>query len=339
MRHFHGRFRLTLIHGVVLVALAEGCRGTPKETFSRPPRLDEVRSWAIQLQGIEKEGAVEAIERATVDMVVLEPMRSVRGRESFPMKSVVARARGSRKLCLAYLNVGQAEDYRTYWGAQWRAPTREKRGHPGFLLSVDPDQWAGNYPVAYWDIRWRAVLFGSADAMLDRILADGFDGAYLDWVLGYAEPSVAAAARRAGVEPARAMAELIRDLRVYARKKRPGFLIVAQNGADLGHRVPEYYGYIDAVAHEDLSFRGKATDDWDDPESADSPTDEAASRALAKQLGQFRLRGLPVFTLDYCIDPRNTAAATKRSRDAGFIPCISRTPLDRIPRAGDARAR
>jgi len=324
------------MHAGAVVALVAGCRSAPREVFERPPRLDEVRSWAIQLQGIEKDGAVEAIERAAVDLVVLEPMRSVRGRESFPMQSVVARARGSRKLCLAYLNVGQAEDYRTYWGEQWRAPTRETRGHPGFLISVDPDHWVGNYPVAYWDIRWRAVLFGSKDAMLDRILADGFDGAYLDWVLGYAEPSIAAAAEAAGVDPARAMAELIRDLRVYARRKRPGFLIVAQNGADLGQRVPEYYGYIDAVAHEDLSFRGKATDDWDDPESADVPTDAADSRALEKMLGQFRLRGLPVFTLDYCIDPRNAAAASKRSRDAGFIPCVSRTPLDRLPPTADS---
>ena len=102
-------------------------------------------------------------------------------------------------MCLAYLNVGQAEDYRSYWQSEWRAPADSARGTPDFMVSVDPDGWPGNYPVTYWDPRWKRVLFGHRAALLDQILEDGFDGVYLDWVLGYQEPAVADAARSVAV--------------------------------------------------------------------------------------------------------------------------------------------
>jgi len=39
--------------------------------------------------------------------------------------------------------------------------------------------------VRYWDPRWQAVIYGSASAHLDRILAAGFDGVYLDIIDAY----------------------------------------------------------------------------------------------------------------------------------------------------------
>ena len=53
-------------------------------------------------------------------------------------------------------------------------------------------------------------------------IRDGFDGVFLDWILGFAEPAVVAAARRAGVDPADAMVALVRELGLYARRRRPG---------------------------------------------------------------------------------------------------------------------
>ena len=146
-------------------------------------RLDAVTSWAIQLQGLERAGATDRLARAAVDMLVIDPTRTIRGLEAFPTRDLVARIR-TNKLCLAYINVGQAEDYRTYWRANFRAPSGNERGHPSYLVTVDPEGWKGNYPVAFWDTRWQAVLWGSPQALVDMAIADGFDGVYLDWVLG-----------------------------------------------------------------------------------------------------------------------------------------------------------
>ncbi len=301
--------------------------------------LADVRSWAYQLQGLEAPGAIDRLVRAPVDLFVLEPTTTVRGSEDFPIRGVVrrlhARARSSTTptLCLAYLNVGQAEDYRTYWQEAWR-PGKEHGDEQGFVLCEDPDGWEGNFPVAYWDPAWQRLLFGSSTALLDRVLAQGFDGVYLDWVLGFVDETVAAAARRADVDPARAMAELIRDLRAHARKTHPDFIVVAQNPGDLLDRVPEVAGWMDGIAQEGLLFRGAATSDWEAPEAVGKrrPDEgEGSSVSVARLLRRYHDAGLPVFTVDYARTSEDRAEAVALSRGFGFVPCVTRTPLDRIP--------
>lgn len=85
---------------------------------------------------------------------------------------------GGRRLLLAYLSIGQAESDRFYWQNSWFT------NPPVWLV----EQVAGdplNYHVRYWDPGWQAILFGSPNAYLDRILATEFDGAYLDHVDEY----------------------------------------------------------------------------------------------------------------------------------------------------------
>ncbi|MHC4547827.1 MAG: endo alpha-1,4 polygalactosaminidase [Planctomycetota bacterium] len=314
----------------LVVVLVVGC----VVTAPRRNPLRRVNGWVIQLQGLASPGAVERLERAKGELVVIDPARSVRGREAFPTRDVVARLQRRGKLCLAYLNVGQAEAYRTYWRSHWRAPTAERAGHPAYLLTVDPEGWPGDYPVAYWDYRWRAVLWGSPDAPLDRILADGFDGAYLDWILGFQDPTVAAAARRAGVDPARAMMELVRDLRAHARRRNPDFVLIAQNGASLVEAQPAFAAVIDAVSQEGLSFAGKADVTWDDAGAGDvaiPARGDWSTPALAASLRRCLEHDLPVFTLDYAASRKNAEQARRLSRDLGFVPFVSRTPLDRLP--------
>ena len=130
------------------------------------------------------------------------------------------------------------------------------------------------------------------------------------------------------------MATLVRDLRAYARAKNEHFIVVAQNGAWLPDRVPEYYGWIDGIAHESVSFGGQASTDWDDPENSDRPNEadgRLSTESLIRRLERFRARGLLVLTLDYAREPANVERARDRSRAAGFASFVSRTPLDRLP--------
>ena len=315
----------------LLLALLAGCAATAPLERDNP--LQGVTAWAIQLQGLDRDGAVERLERTDVGLVVIDPTRTVRGQESFPTRDVVARL-GRKKLCLAYLNVGQAEAYRSYWRSHWRAPTAERPGKPSYLVTVDPEGWEGNYPVAYWDLRWNGVLWGSPDAPLDQALTDGFDGVFLDWISGFSEPAVVEAARRAGVNPADAMVALVRELRLYARKRRPGFLLLALNGASLMEQRPEFAAIVDGIAQENLSFRGRAGVKWEDADAGDHAipaSGDWSTAALARSLQACRDRGLPVFTLDYAADPGNARRARAVSVGFGCVPFVSRTPLDRLP--------
>ena len=86
------------------------------------------------------------------------------------------KANGGTRLVLCYLSIGEAEDYRSYWEPSWTA------NPPEWLLDENPD-WEGNYPVQFWHSEWRTIVF----AMLDTVLAAGFNGVYLDRVDVYEE--------------------------------------------------------------------------------------------------------------------------------------------------------
>ncbi len=80
---------------------------------------------------------------------------------------------GGQRLIIAYMSIGEAEDYRYYWNAEWNAEP------PAWLKDENPD-WEGNYKVAYWDPGWQSIIYGSSGAYLDKIIEKGFDGVYLD---------------------------------------------------------------------------------------------------------------------------------------------------------------
>ncbi|MGL6162575.1 endo alpha-1,4 polygalactosaminidase [Microbulbifer sp.] len=80
---------------------------------------------------------------------------------------------GGKRLLIAYMSIGQAEDYRYYWQSHW--PSNQ----PVWLEKEDPD-WDGNYYVEYWDQDWQELIYGEDNAYLDRIIEAGFDGVYLD---------------------------------------------------------------------------------------------------------------------------------------------------------------
>lgn len=334
---------LMLASALVVASCAATPERVPQDPMSRSV-LHDVQSWASQLQDLDRPGALDALTRAPVDMIVVEPGDSVRDSRSPRAAEIAARLQNSpggtraRKVCVAYLNIGQAEDYRDYWQDGWTAPTKARAGSPDFLLGLDPDGWEGNYPCRFWDPRWKAVLFGSPSSLLDRILDAGFDGAYLDWILGYSDDAVVKAAAREGIDPAHAMIELLRELRIYARARRPRFVLIAQNGVELA-RHPGFLEAIDALAHEDLSFRGDAGVSWHKHSSGgiDARAERLAGAPagrpdpLLTQLRALRARGLKIFTIDYACARHDIALASKRSRAAGFVPTVSRTPLDRVP--------
>ena len=85
------------------------------------------------------------------------------------------KANGGKRLVICYMSIGEAEDYRYYWQSEW------KRDKPAWLARENPE-WRGNYKVRYWDPAWQEIICGAGDSYLNRILAAGFDGVYLDVV-------------------------------------------------------------------------------------------------------------------------------------------------------------
>lgn len=80
---------------------------------------------------------------------------------------------GGRRQVVAYMSIGEAEDYRYYWQSSW---TTSK---PSWMDAENPD-WPGNYKVKYWDTDWQDIIYKSDGAYLNKIISAGFDGVYLD---------------------------------------------------------------------------------------------------------------------------------------------------------------
>lgn len=87
--------------------------------------------------------------------------------------SLKVKANGGGRLVIAYMSIGEAEDYRYYWQSEWDTDP------PDWLTEENPD-WPGNYRVCYWDHDWQNIIYGDDSSYLKRILDAGFDGVYLD---------------------------------------------------------------------------------------------------------------------------------------------------------------
>ena len=160
---------------------------------------------------------------------------------------------------IAYLSIGEAEDYRAYWNPAWDANHDGKpdAGAPAFLLAQNP-QWKGNYRVKYWQAGWQNIIL----ADVDQIMATGFDGVYLDIVDGF-ETFEQVGKKfmddrlnpETGQSYRRDMVDWVKAVAARARATNAATLVIPQNGVQLLIN-PDFVSAIDAIGVEDLFTNG-----------------------------------------------------------------------------------
>lgn len=126
----------------------------------------------------DRETYLNALAATNFDVFVIDFYYDDTPLSAAEVETLHTKANGGHRLLLSYMSIGEAESYRPYWQSGWTP------GSPAWLDAENP-YWAGNYKVHYWDPAWQAVLFGSAGAYLDQIIAAGFDGVYLDIIDAY----------------------------------------------------------------------------------------------------------------------------------------------------------
>ncbi len=298
----------------------------------------KIDSWMYQIQGLDEKSAIDALGQTVYDMCVVEPgfnFKETPYDTTYLVSKLRKKPDGSRRLLVAYVDIGQAEDYRSYWGDDWVAPTETQLGIPDFMITVDPDGWSGNYPVAYWNATWQDIWLGK-NGIIEQIANYGFDGVYLDWIEAYDEPKVIEAAKADGIDPKRAMMDFIAKIRVTGKQINPNFVVIAQNASYLLDVDPSYYGsIIDAIATEDTWFYGQADVSWDDPRGGDMSggerhADEYSTANRIKQNRKYLQLDLPVFTVDYALLDGHAKSTYHNSRYNEFIPIVTRISLSKI---------
>lgn len=255
-------------------------------------------SWAYQLADIDP----NEIAALDVDLVVIDYAADGSDDTAFrptDVAQMTARPGGGKKLLISYMSIGEAEDYRYYWNAAWKKP----KTRPAWLDDENPD-WEGNYKVRYWDPDWQRVIMGSPNAYLDRILAAGFDGVYLDIIDAFEYWRDEKAERP---DADKDMIEFVTAIADYARKRNPGFLVIPQNGEAL-LEDEGYRSVISAIGKEDV-FYGQDGDGR--PNKKD-----AVSNCLGN-LDYAVKDDIPVLVIEYLDDGKKIADAKRKLDDFG----------------------
>ncbi|MGB2799477.1 MAG: endo alpha-1,4 polygalactosaminidase [Dehalococcoidia bacterium] len=323
---------------------------TPTPTGAAEPlSLSEVRYWAYQIQDLNQPGAVDKLVNSHYDMLVLEPTRTDWSSDDrdFDTKEMVSQLRDSkardgvhRKLIIAYIDIGEAENWRWYWSwsEEWQPGEPRPADWPDYILAHDPDGWEGCFPVAYWDEEWKDIVihgrnqvgspYRDYNSIIDEVIKDGFDGIYLDWVEGFENDVVIAEAQRQGKDSAVEMIEFIKEMRDYATLRNPDFVIIQQNAAALCEGHSELFSVIDAISQEAIWYDGYAFDDWNAPDGYDIANDLSLTEYYLEYLDQYLESGIPVFNCEYALEYAGEAYI--KSYDKDYIPYCTRRSLSRL---------
>jgi len=308
------------------------------------PLLAGVDDWGYMLDGVDLEG----LGATAYDLLVVDPTRDGSETTRFSPAEIAAlkNSPGGPKIVLAYLSIGEAEDYRFYWGLDHGQPGADWKRRPPAWLGPENRGYPGNFKVHYWDPEWQAIIIhnpgghpvlGELESALDRILAAGFDGVWLDIIDAF-EFFGPRGDGGNGTRPQAAgdMALFVEALSRYARGVRPGFIVSPQNGAtilseDLVHPLSAaeqqaYLDAVDALGVEDILFAGKR----------DENNRYRPDLFRVPLIDRFRAAGKRVLTIDY-LTPR---AAHFRQPDLdsffqlagerGWVPTSSRRNLDEV---------
>jgi cysteinyl-tRNA synthetase len=279
-----------------------GRAGAAASEESWPRRaLRSATSFGYQLQNIDP----AAVARSSCSVFIVD-FANDQGRP-FSRAEVAAMQRredGGRRLVLAYLSIGEAENYRSYWRADWASSP------PAWLSGENPD-WPGNFYVRYWFEDWQKLIFGSDESYLDRLLAAGFDGVYLDRVDAYEHW------RKERPEGELDMSSFVERLAGHARRRNAEFLVVPQNGERLLGREP-YLAAIDGIGKEDLFFGSR------DP---DKPTPAGEQRESLRWLALAQASDLPVLLIEYATDPPRREHILAQGSKLGFVTLIASRDL------------
>lgn len=283
--------------GLVAFLLAAGYPAIAEEREAVAQNRELLRrasSWTYQLQDVNADN----LARTDFDVLVVDLLHA----GSADRRDVARLKRkpdGGRRVVLAYVNIGEAEDYRYYWKRHWARS-------PPHWMGRQNCRWKGDHRVRHWSTEWQSIIFGRRSSYLGRLIAAGFDGAWLDRVDIH---------RYWAAERTSSFAEMVSfvsRLSAWAKGQRPDFLIVPQNGeellADAGYRAA-----IDGLGKEDLFFGDHGNDRPNEP------------WRVEKALSFIKLAqrdGLPVLAVEYARDAANRQSADARHRREGFIPYL-----------------
>lgn len=274
-----------------LILPASGCSHSSSITGGE---LAEVRRWFILLDyepGYEREFLRAA---PAYEMVILDP-------DFHPPLDKMPEG----MIRIAYVSVGEAEDYRFYW--------KEARDET-WIIRENPN-WNGNFYVDIRSSDWRNLLL---EEILPRIIAEGFDGIMMDTldtadVLENDFPGSYPGSRQA-------MISLVHEI----HRRYPDLHLISNNGFSI---LEDIAPSLSAALVEDIYWMV----DFENDAYQKVPVSDRnyKVKVLKRVMKEY---GLPVFNIEYLPlgEKERRQQSLKASRKLGFRPYIAEKNLSRI---------
>ncbi|UPT65492.1 MAG: endo alpha-1,4 polygalactosaminidase [Sphingobacteriales bacterium JAD_PAG50586_3] len=273
--------------------------------------LQNINAWAYQLQNVTP--AAIAPDNS-FQLFVTDYSADGSGAGVYTPQQVQAMKTGGKKV-IAYISIGEAENYRDYWQPTWNNTP------PVWLGSENPD-WAGNYKVKFWHPQWKNIIY----TYIDTILAKGYDGIYMDIIDAYyywqeenpQEPYADTL-----------MVDFISDIRHHADSVlgNSAFILIPQNAEDIidANNITvalqdKYFNSINAIGVEDVFFPGN-----NDINNAHAP--DTYRTGL---LTEFKNSGKRVFSIEYIDQPTKLTQYVADVQANQYVPYACYRPLDMI---------
>jgi len=228
------------------------------------------------------------------DMVIIDPDMH------FPLEWLP-----KKTIKIAYVSVGEAENYRSYWLQIQKA---------SWILEENPN-WKGNYLVDLRDEQWHQVLL---DQVLPDVIDKGFQGIMMDTLDTSLQLESEDSEQYSGMHAA--TIQLVKKI----KERYPYLHLVSNNGF---HILPEIGAYLSGMLVEDIHMMI----DFDNNAYVKVSDEDRAYKIDVLKSMQRKFK-LPVFNIDYvdASDKQTKAYCIRSSRKLGFHCYVAEANLNQI---------
>ena len=218
----------------------------------------------------------------------------------------LVRKEPGKPVLLGYVTVGESDP---------SSPTWVLAQNQSFVAGTN-DNW-GSLVIDMRSAKWQAILL---DLVIPKVLAQGFDGIFLDTI-----DSALALAEGKDAAKYNGMRESILEFLRTVRTRFPNIHICMNRGLEL---LPEAAPLINSLLIEDLSFEY----DFDKKEYRAVKQQVRQALVAAARKGLAANPALTVLTLDYATPDQKERikSAISYSRSKGFVPYVSTLALDKV---------
>lgn len=273
--------------------------------------LQNINAWAYQLQYTNPAGIAPD---NSFQLLVTDYSYDAGPTGIYTPAQVQAMKTGGKKV-IAYISIGEAENYRYYWQPAWNT-------NPPAWMGPENPYWDGNFKVKFWYPEWKGIIYNYIDTILSR----GYDGIYMDIVEAFyywqeenpQEPYADTL-----------MVNFIAGIRHHVDSVlgNTSFIVMPQNAEEIidapNIDVPlkdKYFNCINAIGVEDIFFPG----------NNDMNNNYVPDTYRIGLLEEFKNRGKRVFSIEYIDEPAKLSQYITNAQTNNYVPYACTRALNYI---------